>query len=174
MKAHNMYNSWMQHLFELISFLATVPEPSNFSHVRACICKEWQKMVYTVDFGVKFVAISCGRMRTKVVSSRSLWIFSNLMVWFLHVLHLWAGWWNPNQQSCLGTYHWHKQAGGGGIGLESCKPTFQHILPNDSAEKILQISCQADPFLILLDLHKTPGQIHVVTRATGLVVHPEV
>lgn len=70
--------------------------------------------------------------------------------------------------------HWHKQAGGGGIGLESCKPTFQHILPNDSAEKILQISCQADPFLILLDLHKTPGQIHVVTRATGLVVHPEV
>jgi hypothetical protein len=70
--------------------------------------------------------------------------------------------------------HWHNQAGGGGIGLESCKPTFQHILPNDSAEKILQISCQPDPLLILLDLHKTPGQIHVVTRATGLLVHPEV
>ncbi len=104
MKAHNMYNSWMQHLFELISFLATVPEPSNFSHVRACICKEWQKMVYTVDFGVKFVAISCGSMRRKVVSPRSLWIFSNLMVWLLHVLHLWAGWWNPNQHSCLWTY----------------------------------------------------------------------
>jgi hypothetical protein len=71
--------------------------------------------------------------------------------------------------------HWHKQAGGGGgIGLESCKPTFQHILPNDAAENNLQISCQADPFLILLDLHKTPGQIHVLTRETGLVVHPEV
>jgi len=106
-------------------------------------------MVYTVDFGVKFVAISaCSAFVSKLVKSKLAERLVDL--------------------------YWHNQAGGGSIGLESCKPTFQHILPNDSAEKILQISCQPDPLLILLDLHKTPGQIHVVTRATGLLVHPEV